>query len=121
MPGDPNITNPSFRHTQYRDGSSPTIGLYEAIIALTLDHLNNINIVKHRDETPQHNISIDKTVEIMMDMLCRMMYKGRMDLFQEGMKIKLIESINEILKGGQTDENTVQRKSDRDGPELHRE
>jgi len=98
MPGDLSIINKSFRQTQYRDGSSPTIGLYEAIIALSLDHLNNINLLKHRDKTIEHNMSIDRSIDIMMDMLCRMLYKGRMELFQEGMKIKLCEAINKVIE-----------------------
>jgi len=114
MPGAPSMMGKAFRHTQFRDAHSP-IGLHEAIIALTLDHRNSINIVKHKYQGLYYDIPIDKTVDIMMDMLCQMMYKGRMYLFQEGMKVRLIEAINEVLKGGETDENTIQRESNSDG------
>ena len=105
----------SFRHQQATRGSSTLTGLYEANIAIVLNHLNQIDIIKHRHEKREKNLSIDKTIDVMMDMLCRMIFNGRMELFQEGMKIKLCEALNEILKEGEINESSIQRQSDSNG------
>ena len=115
MPGDPDIViNKShggggiFRNTQ-SISTSPTMTLHEATIALTLDHKNTINTIKHRYQHKIFNMNVDQSVEVMMDMLCRMIFRGRMDMFQEALKIKLCETISEVLKeeGGDPDEDTL--------------
>lgn len=94
----PGVHKQSIQTYPYKTGSSTTIGLYESSIALVLDYRNNINLLKHKYEKLDHDLTINRTVDIMMDMLCRMIYQGRMDLFQEGMKIKLCEAIIKVLE-----------------------
>jgi hypothetical protein len=86
---------------------SPTIGLYEATLSISIDYKNKINILKHRYEPHKSDLSIDDTINIMMDMLCRKVYDGRMIMFQEAMKINLCKAIKETLKGGDIDEDTL--------------
>lgn len=105
----------SFRHAQTIKEPATITGLYESIIAIVLDHKNQINIIKHRYASKEQNLSINTTIDVMMDMLCRMIFNGRMELFQEGMKIKLCEALNEILKEGEINESSIQRQSDSNG------
>ncbi len=48
-------------------------------------------------------------------MLCRYLYDGCMDVFQEGMKSQLKEVINQTLEGGELNDNSVRRESISDG------
>jgi hypothetical protein len=85
------------------------MSLYKANIVVSLDHKNNLNIIKHRHQQKASNMPVDNSVDVMMDMLCRMIFRGRMDMFQEALKIKLCETINKVLKeeGGDPDEDTL--------------
>ncbi len=98
----------SFRQNQ-SISTLPPFTLHEATIAISLDYKNTINIVKHRHQHKIDNMSVDESVEVMMDMLCRMIFRGRMDMFQEALKIKLCKTINKVLKeeGGDPDEDTL--------------
>ena len=92
MPGDPDLVNPphtykSFRHTQSINSvDSLHMSMYKATIMLALDNNNEIDIAKHRYRDRDNNLSVDEAVEVMMDMLCRMIFKGRMEMFQEALK-----------------------------------
>lgn len=83
-----------------RAGKSMHHELYTSNIMLSLDHLNNIKVAKHRYRKKKQNMTIDETVEVMMDMLCRMIFRGRMEMFQEALKQELCIVIKETLSMG---------------------
>ena len=114
MPGDPDVVinkshvgGGSFRYKQAMHGNSLIHQLYTATIVLALDYNNNIDIIKHRHREKDQNMSVDDTVEIMMDMLCRMIFRGRMDMFQDALKQNLCEAVKETIRGGEPDEDTI--------------
>jgi len=111
-----NTLTKSFR-TPQSIATSPSMNLYQGDIVISLDHRQNLNIIKHRYQPKLYNIDVNKSVDVMMDMLCRMIFRGRLDMFQEDLKIELCEVINNVLKkkGGNSNENTIQRESGRDG------
>jgi len=93
-------------------GHSGNQKMYEANIVISLDHKNRINIIKSRFEKPKSNLNKDEIIEVLIDTLCKYLYDGRMDVFQEGMKIQLKDAVKRTLKGGElNDNNSVRRKS----------
>jgi hypothetical protein len=43
-------------------------------------------------------LNLDETIEILTDIIVRVKFDGRMDLFQEGMKKQLKEAITSIVQ-----------------------
>ena len=87
--------------------TSSHISIYDSTMVLSLDYHNNIQLIKNRYGQNIKDMSTDESVDIMMDMLCRMVFRGRMELFQEGMKQNLCEAVKETLKGGDLNEDTL--------------
>jgi len=73
--------------------------LYEANMVLSLNHKHNFNILKNRYSGISGPVSTDQAVEQIAGMLVAHVFKGSMDMFQETMKMKLIEQINDIISG----------------------
>lgn len=73
--------------------------LYTSNIVVSLDMNNNISIIKNRYENiKKSNLDVKESIDILLDMFCRMIYDGRMEMFQEATKIKLIKLIMKELK-----------------------
>ena len=96
--------------------------LYEATSVISLHHDGYFEILKNRESGKRGKISMEEAVEHIADMLAKVKFGKSMDMFQEGMRIKLIEVINEVLSGkniipkGAIDyEDTVQRESGSNG------
>ena len=96
--------------------------LYEATCVMSLHHDGYFEILKNRTTGTRGKISLDEAVEHMADMLAKAKFGKSMDMFQEGMKMKLVEVIHEVLSGkniipkGAIDyEDTVQRESGSNG------
>lgn len=73
---------------------------YKANIIVSIDYKSKLNVIKNRYSPEKGNISLYEAVEIFSDMLSQAAFDGRMDMFQEGMKIQLIDTITKTLKGG---------------------
>ena len=95
--------------------------IHEALTIISLDHSHKFKLLKDRSEGTKGEISIDKAIEKMADMLAKAVFTGTMDMFQETMKMKLVECINGVISGdniipeGNIDENSVQRESRSNG------
>jgi len=89
--------------------------MYEANIILSIDNKNRINIIKSRFQKIKKDLNKNEVIEVLLDMLCRYLYDGCMDVFQEGMKSQLKEVINQTLEGGELNDNSVRRESISDG------
>ena len=107
-----------------KTGITPSLHmkLYESNIVISLDHKNNISILKDRYSGINKNLSTAEVIEILSRILSLYMFKGRMGIFQEAMKIRLVEKINDIIsnndivpKGDFDNANPIQRKSNRNG------
>ena len=96
--------------------------LYEAIFILSIDHENKFHIMKDRNRGVTGEISTDIAIDKMADMLTRAVFDGSMEMFQETMKMKIVESIRDVIfgnniipKGDIEDANTIQCEGGRDG------
>jgi len=95
--------------------------MYQANQVLSLDHKNKFHILKNR--SGKHGeLDITGAVDFVADMLTKHIFDGSMDMFQETMKMKLVECMSEIVsgknivpKGDIENANTVQRESRGDG------
>jgi len=86
--------------------------VYSAIQILSLDHDYELKLLKSRYTTvTKKPLSVNESINIMADMLCKMLYNGSMELFQEGMKIKITEAIRKTIIEGGVDARNVQRES----------
>ena len=101
----------------------PTVteSLHKAEKVLSIDRDQTIRVLKNR-HGPNGKIEIDEMIEFVADMIVKHKFQGSMDMFQETMKMKIIETLkgivygnNIIPKGDILDANTIQRESDRDG------
>jgi hypothetical protein len=109
-------------HTHSGTYTSSTRSIYDALIILSLDYKHNIHILKDRWGNPCQNIDIEIAIEKTADMLTKAKFGNSMDMFQEGMKQKLIEVITDVLsdkdiipKGDSKDDRKVRRKSGSNG------
>jgi len=96
--------------------------LYQASQVLSIDHKNKLHVLKDRFSGEPGPIDIEKAIEIMANMLTHKVFDGSMDMFQETMKMKLVECMLDIVsgkniipKGDIDDANTIQRESGGDG------
>ena len=97
--------------------------LYEANIVISLDHKNDINILKDRySGEVDKNLSKTEVIEMLSRILSLYIFKGRMVMFQEAMKEQLVKQITDVIQGSNIipkgdfeNENPIQRKSRRNG------
>lgn len=73
-------------------------GVYQAEIIVSIDHLNKVNILKHRYQVGKKDLSVDESIDVLLDILCQKVYNGSMNMFQEATKIELKEVMYDILK-----------------------
>ena len=73
---------------------------YTANIIISIDYNSRLNLIKDRFRPKKGDISLFEAVEIFSDMLCQAAFDGRMEIFQEGMKIQLIDTITKTIKEG---------------------
>jgi len=113
------------------DGGGGSIGLgrgptskdkmYNAQMVLSLDKDNQFFIMKNR-YGPHGEATMDSALDIIANMLTQAVFDGSMDMFQETMKMKIVEALKPIVSGkniipeGDLDENTLQRESRGNGP-----
>lgn len=72
--------------------------IYHSEIIVAIDDLNRVNILKHRYQALDMDLSVDESIDILLDILCKKVYNGSMNMFQEATKIELKEVIYNILK-----------------------
>lgn len=100
------VNMPAHTHNHHNSSveirQSFNLALYNANIVLSLDNRSNINILKNRfkEFNREDDIPLEKAIDILTEMITIHIFKGRVKLFQEGMKIELIKSINKTIKEG---------------------
>jgi len=99
--------------------NSSTRMMHNAITILSLDHKLKFNILKDRYKE-KGEISLDEAIDRMADMITKVVFDGSMDMFQETMKMKLVECIKQVLSGdivpeGEIYANSIQRESRSNG------
>ena len=86
--------------------------VYKSQIILSLDIDNQFVIFKNR-YGDRGNVTMDGALDIIANMLTHAVFNGSMDMFQETMKMKIIESLKPIVSGndvipkGEINENTL--------------
>jgi len=89
---------------------------YNAQVILSLDKDNLFYIMKNR-YGDHGKATMDGALDVIANMLARSVFDGSMEMFQETMKMKIIETLKPILTGsdiipeGDIDENPFQRES----------
>lgn len=90
--------------------------IYQAQVVIALGINHDIQIMKNRYTYNTGSVDINIAIEVIADMLTRAKFDGSMKMFQEGMRLKLIEAMNDVLsdknislKG--TENEIVQRES----------
>ena len=81
-------------------GTSSMSSLFESIRVISTTHTNKFNIMKDRAGGDPGIVDIDTAIDKIADMITQVVFDGGMDMFQETMKMKLIESINDVIKNG---------------------
>ena len=76
-------------------------------IIIGIDNQSKINIMKNIFKPKKGELSLYEAVEIFSEMLSKAAFDGKMDMFQEGMKIQLIDAITKTIKGGVKHENFI--------------
>jgi hypothetical protein len=79
------------------------LDLYNANIAFTIDGKGQFNIVKSRYGLPKRNLSLIEIVDLFSTLLAKARFKGIAEVFEEGMKQDLKESMKNVInkyKGG---------------------
>jgi hypothetical protein len=100
--------HPSYNYSM--SGSSSTFGyLYNANIVISVNYDGSVNIIKNRHGIHGENQSLDTTIDVIANILTTTIFKGSLDMFQEGLKIKLVESIIKTIKEERGDlfENSI--------------
>jgi len=94
--------------------------IYKAQIILSLDKDNQLFIMKNRWGETGH-ATMDGALDVVASMLTHAVFDGSMEMFQETMKMKIVEVLKPIVSGnniipeGDINENTLQRESKDNG------
>lgn len=77
----------------------PTINelIYNAIYAISLGHDGKLSFIKNRYGENKKDLNPQEAIDILCDILARNLFNNRLDLFQEGVKAKLVEAIQEVI------------------------
>ena len=86
--------------------------IYNANIVLSIEHNGTIHVIKNRYGSYGMK-SLDTIIDLMSRMLACTVFNGKLEIFQEGLKVQLVEAIAKVLikEGGVALENSIQRKS----------
>lgn len=84
--------------------------LRRSIFLLGLMPDNHVVLHKNRYGKTKGQLNLDETIEILTDIIVRVKFDGRMDLFQEGMKKQLKEAITSIVQSEKINEGTINGK-----------
>lgn len=102
--------------------SSRTTQVYDSQMILSLDKNNDFYIMKNR-YGEQGSTTMDGALDIIANMLTHAVFDGSMEMFQETMKMKIVEALKPIVSGNNIipegdieDANTLQRESRGNGP-----
>ena len=84
---------------------SRTLSLYNATLAFTIDTRGKFNIIKSRKsyEKTKKDLSLIEIVDLFSTLLAKARFKGITEVFEEGMKQDLKESMKNVInkyKGG---------------------
>lgn len=82
---------------------SRTLSLYNATQAFTIDSKGKFNIIKNRYEETKENLSLIEIADLFSTLLAKARFKGITEVFEEGMKQDLRESMKNVInkyKGG---------------------
>jgi len=89
-----NTTNPfKIKHP------TPLERTYSANLILYIDHIDGVYIAKNR-YGPTGNVNTECLIDILSHILAERVFDGRMVMFQEGMKRKLIKAMTKIIEKG---------------------
>jgi len=80
-----------------------TLSLYNANLAFTIDSKGKFNIIKSRWEEAKEDLSLIEIAELFSTLLAKARFKGITEVFEEGMKQDLKESMKNVInkyKGG---------------------
>lgn len=78
--------------------------LRTSVFLLGLMQNNRVVLHKNRYGVVKGQLTLNETIEILTDIIVRVKFDGRMDLFQEGMKKQLKEAITSIVNSEKINE-----------------
>ena len=76
---------------------TPLERTHSASLILYVDRIDGVHIAKNR-YGPSGNVNTECLVDILSHILAEQVFDGRMVMFQEGMKIKLIKAMTKIIE-----------------------
>jgi len=86
----------------------------DIVVAITSD--NKFNVIKNRISDQTGLVDNDTAIELVCQMISRMIFRERMLLFQESVKQRLVEKISTTIEmGGGEFIDTIQRACSSDG------
>jgi len=90
-------------------GNSPTSKqrVHNAQVILTLNGANKFYVMKNR-YGENGDFDLEKGIDLMCDMITRVQFDGSMDMFQETMKMKMVECLKDVLSGNIIPEGEVE-------------
>jgi len=80
--------------------NSTTRLMHDAITILSLDYKYKFKLLKDRSKAKKGEISFEEAIEHMAGMIAKVVFDGSMEMFQETMKMKLVECIQDVISGG---------------------
>ena len=91
----------------FRLGTRPSFNehMYLAELVLSVEaHRGKLSIIKNRNGEKGIDLSLKDTIDILSYILCKVKYRGRMELFQSGMQKTLVDQIEKTLnmEGGES-------------------
>ena len=90
--------SPSYKPGPRPQRPTTTELIYKAIYAISLSHDGKLSFIKNRYGENKKDLNPQEAIDILSDILARNLFNNRMDLFQEGVKAKLVEAIQEVMK-----------------------
>ena len=96
-------------------GGSSTLGrgpmsnqkMYDSQVILSLDKNNEFFIMKNRFGD-HGKTTMNDALNLIGDMITRVVFDGSMDMFQETMKMKMVECIKDVISGNIIPEGEVE-------------
>jgi len=103
---------PAHTHSAYPGYGGSINKMQRADTVLSIERDGSIHILKSRRDGITGLKSLGTVVDLMSHMLASSVFNGNLEMFQEGLKIQLVEAISKVLikEGGEKIENSVQRK-----------
>jgi hypothetical protein len=97
-------SNYSYGPHYTKKGESITMELYKANLAFIIDNKGKFDIIKSRYGETKKDLSVNEIAELFSTLLAKARFKGITEVFEEGMKQDLKESMKNVInkyKGGE--------------------